>query len=386
MNLFSHNDTPQAQSVEEILHYHKKRLFKQQLAFTCIFILLLMIGAIYLYRRVVYTYYDGYIKLDQNHIRAIDDMFILEIHKKMGDEVHYGDTLFSYVLIDNILGQQNVNTLPGIVSDLHRMQAQADLARTEVPVLKVRLQELARRLKNEEHDVYYGLNDNTHKLLLEAEKREVEARLREQYRKISLYQKMADKASGFIHSSGYDSNFMPYSPNDSIVGDRLIKYVCAPQDAIVTDIKVSEETVVFHQEKIVDLQPHDYASCNLGVMAYIPSNKVKYINRKGNVEIIVNDDITLKARLSLIGIRVEEIPRHLLSNFSHDVDAVVAYFTFLPGQQVPFWVFTNNLPIRVRTNNFQPEDEEFASRILEIKENNEVVPLKTEKTKKQNSK
>ena len=142
----------------------------------------------------------------------------------------------------------------------------------------------------------------------------------------------------------------------------------------MTDIKVAEETVVFHKEGIIDLQHDDYAACNLGVIAYIPSNKVKYINKKGNVEIIVNDDITLKARLSLLGMRGEEIPKHLVSNFAHDIDAVIAYFTFLPGQQVPFWVLTDNLPVRVRTNNFQAEDEEFASRILEIRENNQVVP------------
>ena len=376
MKNFSYNTEPQEQNVDELLRYHKKRLFKQQFVFSCVFFALLIIGVCYLYRRTVYTYYDGYVKVDQIHIRAIDDIFVLKIYKKTGDMVHSGDTLFSYVLINNILEQHNVNAVPGIVGDLHRMQIQAELARSEVPVLKTRLEELEKRLKSEENDIYYGLTDNTHKMLLQAEKKELEAKLREQYRHIALYQRMAAKASGYIRDSGYGSNFMPYSPNEKLYGG-LVKYCCAPQDAIVTDVKLAEETIAFHKEEVIDLQHNDYKACNLGVMAYIPSDKVKYLQRKKDVEVIVNEDITLKARLSLLGIRVEEIPKHLVSNFSHDVDAVIAYFTFLPHQQVPFWVLTDNLPVRVRTNNFQPEDSIPAERVFYIREGNEVVPADT---------
>lgn len=384
MKTFNYNTKPQEMNVEEVLIYRKKRLHKQQLIFGGIFALVVLLLAVYTIRRVVYTYYDGYIKLDQNHIRAIDDVFVLKIHKRVGEEVYAGDTLYSYVLLGNLLEQQNVNTMPGIVSDLHRMQVQADLARAEVPVLQVKLKELTKRMKNEENDVYYGLTDNTQKLMLQAEYKEIEERIKEQYRKIAIYQRMAGKAAAHVRQSGYGSNFMPNAPGGNNVSQQLVRYACAPQDAIVTDIKIAEETVAFREEGIIDLQHNDYAACNLGIVAYIPSNKVKYINKKGYVEVVINDDITLKARLSLIGIRVEQIPKHLVSNFSHDVDAVIAYFTFLPGQQVPFWVLTDNLPVRVRTNNFQIENEEFASRILEIKENNLVVPADTITPKGQN--
>lgn len=377
MKNFSYNTEPQEMNAEEVLIYRKKRLHKQQIVFGCIFAAAMLLLAVYVIRRVIYTYYDGYIKLDQNHIRAIDDVFVLKIYKTVGEQVYAGDTLYSYVLLGNLLEQQNVNTMPGIVSDLQRMQIQAELARTEIPVLRVRLRELDKRLKNEENDVYYGLTDNTQKLMLQAERKETEERLKEQNRKIALFQRMAAKAAENIRRAGYGTNFMPNAPGGNNVSPQLVRYTCAPQDATVTDVKVAEETVAFREEGIIDLQHSDYAACNLGIVAYIPSNKVKYINKKGNVEVIINDDITLKARLSLIGVRVEQIPKHLLSNFSHDVDAVIAYFTFLPGQQVPFWVLTDNLPVRVRTNNFQAENEEFASRILEIKENNRVVPADT---------
>ena len=377
MKNFSYNTEPQVRSAEEVLMDRKKRLKKQQIIFGCIFGAVVLVLALYTVRRVIYTYYDGYIKLDQNHMRAIDDLFVLDIYKRTGEEVKAGDTLYSYVLIDNLLEHQNIIAVPGMVSDYHELLTQAELAAAAVPVLRVRLQELDKRLKNEENDVYYGLTDNTQKLMLQAERKEVEERLKEQYRKIAIYRNMAARASRNLQHAGYGTNYMPNAPGGNDVSPYLIKYACAPQNAVVTDVKVAEETVVFHEEGIIDLQHDDYAACNLGVLAYIPSNKVKYINKKGNVEIIVNDDIKLKARLSLLGVRVEEIPKHLVSNFSHDVDAVVAYFTFTPGQQVPFWVLTDNLPVRVRINNFQAEDEEFASRMLEIRENNTVVPLDT---------
>ncbi len=381
MKNFNYNTKPNELNAEEVLIYRKKRLHKQQIIFGCIFAAVIFLLLLYIGRRVVYTYYDGYVKLDQNHIRAVDDVFVLKIYKRVGDEVQAGDTLYSYVLLGNLLEQHNVNATPGIVADLHRMQIQAELARTEIPVLRVKLAELDKRLKNEENDVYYGLTGNTEKLMLQAERKEIEAKLKEQYRKIALYQRMSAKAADNIQRSGYGTNFLPNAPGGNRVNSQLVMYACAPQDAVVTDVKLGEETVAFREEGIMDLQHSDYAACNLGIVAYIPSNKVKYINKKGYVEVIVNDDITLKAKLSIIGVRVEQIPKHLLSNFSHDVDAVIAYFTFTPGQQVPFWVLTDNLPVRVRTNNFQIEDEEFASRILEIKEDNRVVPADTIKQK-----
>lgn len=375
MKNFNYNTRPKEMNAEEVLIYRKKHLHKQQIIFGLIFTAIVLLLMAYVTRRILYTYYDGYVTLDQNYIRAVDDVFVLKIYKRVGDSVQAGDTLYSYVLLGNLLEQQNVNNRPEIVNDLRQMQLQAELARTEVPVLKVRLAELEKRLKNEENDVYYGVTDNTRKLMIQAELREVEERLKEQQQKIALYRRMTARAADDIRRSGYGTGFMPNAPNGNRVHAQLIRYACAPQDAVVTDVKIAEETVAFREEGILNLQHSDYAACNLGIVAYIPVDKVKHINKKGEVEVIVNDDIKLKAKLSLIGLRVEQIPRHLLSNFAHDVDAVIAYFTFLPGQQVPFWVLTDNLPVRVRTYNFQTEKEEYADRMLEIKENNRVVPL-----------
>lgn len=373
MQQFSYNSKPQEEQVEQILKYHHKKLFRQQLAFTCLFVAALALLGAWAYRRSAYTYFDGYVKLDQNHIRAVDDIFVLHIFHKTGENVRKGDTLFSYVLMNNILEQHDVNVLPAVVSDRDRLLAQARLARHDIPVLRVHLEELRKREASEAHDIYYGLTDNTAQMSLQAQIKETEAQLREQMKRVALYDQLARRASARLGASGYGSNYLPYAPGNSLHGP-MVKYCCASQAGVVTDVKVAEETVAFKKEDVVWMQHYDYRSCNLGVVCYVPSAQVKYIRRRREVEVIVNDDITLRARLSLLGIRVDEIPRHLVSNFSHDIDAVVAYFTLMPNQRVPFWVLSDHLPVRVRTLDLEEADSIPYERDLYINATGDVVP------------
>lgn len=376
MQQFTYNSAPQEEQVEEILHYHRKKLYKQQLIFSAIFLTLLAIGAGWLYRRLAYTYYDGYVKLEQNHIRAIDDIFVLDIYPRTGQHVEAGDTLFSYVLMNNILEQHTVTVVPNVVTERDKMRAQAALARQEIPVLKVHLAELRKREASERHDIYYGLTGNTAQMALRAQIKETEAQLRELMQRVALYDGLAHQASARLGASGYGGGYMPYAPGAGVSG-ALVKYCCAAQPGTVIDIKVAAQTIAFKKEDVVWMQHDNYRSAGLGIMAYVPSNQVSHIERRREVEVIINDDITLRARLSLLGIRVDEIPRHLVSNFSHDVDAVVAYFTLLPRQRVPAWVLSEHLPVRVRTLNFEPADTTDVVPELYITPGGDVVPYDT---------
>ena len=92
----------------------------------------------------------------------------------------------------------------------------------------------------------------------------------------------------------------------------------------------------------------------------MPSDKVDYISKASEVEVLVNKDIKVKAHVKLLGLRVEDIPKHLLSNFSHDIDAVIAYLNFDKGQIVPYWVLNNNLPVRIRVNKLKDRGQPFS--------------------------
>ena len=106
---------------------------------------------------------------------------------------------------------------------------------------------------------------------------------------------------------------------------------------------MSNKTLVFKSDEVMTIQHTDYAACHLGVITYVPNSKVKYMECPDDADVIINNDLELKAKLQMVGLRVEEIPKHLQSNFSHDAN-------FRPNQRVPAWVMSNRLPVRVRIN------------------------------------
>lgn len=351
MNEFQYNNTPQEQAMADLLKSQSHRLARQQIIFAMIFLLVIVLAAYYIVTRMIWVIYDGYITLDESPISAVDDIYILKVNKEIGEVVHKGDTLYSYVLLGNIVNQYDPNVLPTAVKETHDMEVQAQLAREEIPVLRTRLAELRKQKASETSDIYYGLTDNSKRNALDAEIAEVEEQLRKQANKVEIYARAKNTTYNFMarRGAGMQNASMPYS-NTSIYSSGLIHYCCAPADAYITKINVSNKTLVFKSDEVMTIQHTDYAACHLGVITYVPNSKVKYMESPDDADIIINNDLELKAKLQMVGLRVEEIPKHLQSNFSHDANAVVAMFTFRPNQQVPAWVMSNRLPVRVRIN------------------------------------
>lgn len=352
MNEFQYDSTPQEQAMADLLKSQSHRLARQQIIFALIFLLIIVLTAYYIITRMIWAIYDGYVTLDENHICAVDDIYILKVNKEVGEIVHKGDTLYSYVLLGNIVNQYDPNIIPSAVKETHDMEVQAKLAREEIPVLRTRLAELKKQKASESSDIYYGLTNNTKRNQLDAEIAEVEEEIRKQMNKVTIYSQAKNTTYNFMsrRGAGMAGAEMPYSSNTSIYNHALIHYCCAPADAYVTKVNVSDKTLVFKSDEVLTIQHTDYAACHLGIITYVPSEKIKYMESPDDADVIVNKDLVLKAKLQMVGLRVEEIPKHLQSNFSHDANAVVAVFTFKPNQRVPAWVMSNKLPVRIRVN------------------------------------
>lgn len=352
MNEFQYDSTPQEQAMADLLKSQSHRLARQQIIFALIFLLIIVLTAYYIITRMIWAIYDGYVTLDENHICAVDDIYILKVNKEVGEIVHKGDTLYSYVLLGNIVNQYDPNIIPSAVKETHDMEVQAKLAREEIPVLRTRLAELKKQKASESSDIYYGLTNNTKRNQLDAEIAEVEEEIRKQMNKVTIYAQAKNTTYNFMsrRGAGMAGADMPYSSNTSIYNHALIHYCCAPADAYVTKVNVSDKTLVFKSDEVLTIQHTDYAACHLGIITYVPSEKIKYMESPDDADVIVNKDLVLKAKLQMVGLRVEEIPKHLQSNFSHDANAVVAVFTFKPNQRVPAWVMSNKLPVRIRVN------------------------------------
>lgn len=352
MNEFQYDSTPQEQAMADLLKSQSHRLARQQIIFALIFLLIIVLAAYYIVTRMIWAIYDGYVTLDENHICAVDDIYILKVNKEVGEIVHKGDTLYSYVLLGNIVNQYDPNIIPSAVKETHDMEVQAKLAREEIPVLRTRLAELKKQKASESSDIYYGLTNNTKRNQLDAEIAEVEEEIRKQMNKVTIYSQAKNTTYNFMsrRGAGMAGADMPYSSNTSIYNHALIHYCCAPADAYVTKVNVSDKTLVFKSDEVLTIQHTDYAACHLGIITYVPSEKIKYMESPDDADVIVNKDLVLKAKLQMVGLRVEEIPKHLQSNFSHDANAVVAVFTFKPNQRVPAWVMSNKLRVRIRVN------------------------------------
>lgn len=352
MNEFQYDSTPQEQAMADLLKSQSHRLARQQIIFALIFLLIIVLTAYYIITRMIWAIYDGYVTLDENHICAVDDIYILKVNKEVGEIVHKGDTLYSYVLLGNIVNQYDPNIIPSAVKETHDMEVQAKLAREEIPVLRTRLAELKKQKASESSDIYYGLTNNTKRNQLDAEIAEVEEEIRKQMNKVTIYSQAKNTTYNFMsrRGAGMAGADMPYSSNSSIYNHALIHYCCAPADAYVIKVNVSDKTLVFKSDEVLTIQHTDYAACHLGIITYVPSEKIKYLESPDDADVIVNKDLVLKAKLQMVGLRVEEIPKHLQSNFSHDANAVVAVFTFKPNQRVPAWVMSNKLPVRIRVN------------------------------------
>ena len=352
MNEFQYDSTPQEQAMADLLKSQSHRLARQQIIFALIFLLIMVLVAYYIVTRMIWAIYDGYVTLDENHICAVDDIYVLKVNKEVGEAVHKGDTLYSYVLLGNIVNQYDPNIIPSAVKETHDMEVQAKLAREEIPVLRTRLAELKKQKASESSDIYYGLTNNTRRNQLDAEIAEVEEELKKQVNKVTIYSQAKNTTYNFMsrRGAGMSGAAMPYASNTSIYNQGLIHYCCAPADAYVTKVNVSDKTLVFKSDEVLTIQHTDYAACHLGIITYVPSEKIKYMESPDDADVIVNKDLVLKAKLQMVGLRVEEIPKHLQSNFSHDANAVVAVFTFKPNQRVPAWVMSNKLPVRIRVN------------------------------------
>lgn len=352
MNEFQYDSTPQEQAMADLLKSQSHRLARQQIIFALIFLLIIVLAAYYIVTRMIWAIYDGYVTLDENHICAVDDIYVLKVNKEVGEVVHKGDTLYSYVLLGNIVNQYDPNIIPSAVKETHDMEVQAKLAREEIPVLRTRLAELKKQKASESSDIYYGLTNNTKRNQLDAEIAEVEEELKKQVNKVTIYSQAKNTTYNFMsrRGAGMSGAAMPYASNTSIYNQGLIHYCCAPADAYITKVNVSDKTLVFKSDEVLTIQHTDYAACHLGIITYVPSEKIKYMESPDDADVIVNKDLVLKAKLQMVGLRVEEIPKHLQSNFSHDANAVVAVFTFKPNQRVPAWVMSNKLPVRIRVN------------------------------------
>lgn len=337
----------------DLLHSQKKKLARQQVIFASIFIVAIILLGLYILSRIIFVYYDGYIRLDTNHIRAIDDMYITEMKVNVGDSVQPGDTLFSYVLLSQVITHSDYTQEPVFITRTNDMRMQGNLAEQQLIVLRTQLAELQKQLRSESNDIYYGLTNNTKQNELKAQIEQVKAEIQETNNRVRIYLSRAGSNMAYAGRYGlFDRNqsLLPFSPGLYTYNDALIHYAVAPDKGFVTNVENPDRSLSFKGNDIVVVKYADPLKANLRVMAYVPVDQVRDLVNADTVDVVVDHNTIFKAHLVRLGLGVDQLPDYLVNNFTRDAMVIMAALAFEKGQDIPTWVLNNNLPVKIRIN------------------------------------
>lgn len=365
MKDFRFDTTLQQEELENILKERKRRIAKQQVIFVLILLFIGVVIGVYIFRKVTYTELDGYVKIDVNSQRMPSDVFLAHINVKIGDYVQPGDTLFSYLYLDALLEQVNLNREPQVVLDDRNMRVRYGVSLQEVNVLRTRVHELERQIALEDHNISFGLSDNAHKLDLERLLKESREAYKAKLAEARLLREVKDATAEAARNSMYDIN-SPVLLNDLIMNQEvrsslMMHYRLATDSAIVTDVRMPDNTVVLAEEEIMQLQMLDLNKSNLYVIGYVPIDKMDRLNINSEGEIYVSDEVSFRAKVMTLAVRTSELPPSLRSAFSRNTTVPLAVFEIAEGQIIPFWALTTDLPVSIRIPNVRfrrSEDEQ----------------------------
>lgn len=205
MKNFTYRSHEEKENIEEILRQRKRKINRQQIVAGTVLGVIIAVIALYIGRQVYYTDFDGYIHVDANQIRTPFDIFLDSLYVETGDVVLPGDTLYSYYMMDMMVENANYNTEPAIVARNRDLTLRYNNILQQIQVLKVRIAELRKQISLEDHNIQFGLSDNSHKMDLERMLSEALAQLKAMQNELAMLGGMrhaTDPVRRGIHSSG----------------------------------------------------------------------------------------------------------------------------------------------------------------------------------------
>ena len=163
MKNFTYRSFEEKENIETILKRRKRKLNRQQILSGCILGVILVTLALYIGHHLYYTEPDGYVHVDANKVRTPFDIYLDSVYVHTGDFVEPGDTLYSYYMLDMLVDNANPNEEPTMIAVGRNYTLQHTIAVQEIEVMKVRIEEPAEAILAEDHNISFGLSDNSHK-------------------------------------------------------------------------------------------------------------------------------------------------------------------------------------------------------------------------------
>ncbi len=148
--------------IEQVITYRKKKIFRQQFVYALVLIVLVGMLGLYIFQKMLYTEFDGYVKTDVNMQRSPDDIIVTDIYVRIGDFVIPGDTLYSFYYLKPVLEDYNWNSESDVEVHSRELSLKYAQIKEEVAVLLVRIRDLEARIAEEAPHISVGLSTNSH--------------------------------------------------------------------------------------------------------------------------------------------------------------------------------------------------------------------------------
>ena len=345
--------TPERQAeIEYIRKKQKQRIAKQQVIFIAIFLLFVSGLLYYIGYKQYYLEFPGNVHVNVKRIRATKDLIVFDMNKEIGDIVAPGDTVFSYMYLDYLMEQENVNKEVDVLINYRKAKIECEEVSNEIKIKEAKIKELKEDIAKETHNIMLGISNNVYKLDLERQLQEVQMDLQAQKNVMKLLKKQLQDMHIALEKSGIeDSNiqqqYLTHLRKKDFNSDVLRFYVSS-DSAIVTEMSAAKKSRVFRSEDIVYMQPLDVHLSNIYITAYVPFEDVKYCTHGTPAELVVSNEICLEAYVAVQGAESVELPPNLQSNFSREIMVNQTIFRLKEGQYIPFWCLSEGTPVKVR--------------------------------------
>lgn len=356
MKNFTYKSHEEKENIEEILRQRKRRINRQQIVAGTVLSIIIGILVLYFGRQVYYTEFDGYVHVDANQVRAPFDIFLDSMYVETGDIVLPGDTLYSYYMMEMMVRNADFTSEPDLVSKNRDLTIRYNNLLSQISVVRVRVSELRKQISLENHNIQFGLSDNSHKM-------DLERQLNESLAQLKALQSEMGMLGGLKKSLGNGGKGLGgwYSATEQQIYDNIRSgrlkdarcYRLATDSSLVVNVVAPDRMVFFEKELILTSQHIDLTDNNLHIVAYVPIDKIDRITYNSVAEIVVNEEISFYAHVSILGARTEEIPEHLRSYFTKKSTALIAHLEIDHGQHIPFWSVASGLPVTVRVKNIE---------------------------------
>lgn len=341
--------------VNVVLQRRKKKINKQQLIFNIVLLAIIASLAYYGITKIKYATFNGYVKTSLRVATLIDDAYITDIRVGVGDQVKEGDTLFTFLLANQILEQNNpTRQFTTLMGRNYDTRIHINLINKELELSKLELKEEMKVLDKLKYNAFLGIASNQQveskntrikELQFNIKLKTEEKKLNEQFLKGT--DKLTARSQNTIALPEEYTLTELLKLNDSKYQSEC-KHFIAKKDAIITDVNMFNAAYVYKKDPILSFQEEKYDDQNLYVETYVFPDDIQYVSVGAEVEILVTKELSFVGVIATIGTKALVLPDHLMNKFSQQVEAVDVRVNFKEGQNIPFWVATTDLPVKVR--------------------------------------